>query len=144
MNTIYFDRLVDNAGISFEKGFCWDGFYITENDVTKYIKNGGKGTSEPYGDTWKHPVKEPKDKLFHIARVAWFVLHPEEINGIEIDNECSCDGRFILPKAIIVDGWHRVLAAKISGIEKVKVVYGGRMDALYYLQGKKTEPTEII
>lgn len=141
MNSIYFDRLIQNAEINFEKGFCWDGFYITEKDVIHYIQNGGKGTSEPYGDTWKHPVMKSKDKMFHISRVAWFVLHPEEIKGIEIDNEVTCDGRGILPKTIIVDGWHRVLAAKIIGLKKIKVNYSGRIDVLRYLQGKrKTEP----
>lgn len=145
MNSVLFDRLVKNAGIRFENGFCWDGNYVTENDVIQYIKNGGKGTRSPYGDTFRHPVKESKDKQFHIARVAWFVLHPKEIKAIEIDNAITCDGKEILPEAIIVDGWHRILAAKILEMPKVKVVYYGRMDVLNYLQGKrKTEPTRLV
>lgn len=145
MNAIYFDRLVKNAEISFENGFFWDGNFVTESDVIRYIENGGKGTNEPYGDTCKHPVKENKDKEFHVSRVAWFVLHPEEICGVEIDNEITADGKRILPKAIIVDGWHRILAAKIVGVKKIKVLYGGRIDILNYLQGKrKTEPAKIL
>lgn len=141
MNTVYFDRLLKSANIS-SRSFKWDGAIVTEEDVNEYLKNGGTGTSEPYGDTYKHPVKESKDKLFHVSRVAWFVLHPEEITGIEVDNQVSYDSRYILPNAEIVDGWHRILAAKILGLEKVKIHYSERIDVLNYLRGnRKTEPT---
>ena len=143
MNTIYLDRLIENAGICFDDGFYWDGFCVTESDVIKYIQEGGQGASEPYGDTWKHPAY-PKDKEYHVSRVAWFVIHPNEIKGIEIDNEVTCDGRYILPKAILVDGWHRIMAAKISNVQKIKAIYGGRIDVLRYLQKRrKTNPERL-
>lgn len=144
MNTIYLDRLIENAGICFDDGFCWDGSYVTEADVIRYIKEGGQGTDEPYGDTWKYPAY-PKNKDYHISRVAWFVLHPSEINGIEIDNEVTYDGRYILPKVILVDGWHRIMAAKIANVQKIKANYGGRQDVLRYLQKRrKTVPEQLV
>lgn len=58
--------------------------------------------SEPYGDTWEHPVLEQKSKEWHIGRIIYFINHPKEIRDIEIDNECN--NGFILPQPIIVDG----------------------------------------
>lgn len=139
---IFLNRLIENAMINFEKGFCWDNNYVTLNDIEESIKNGNVGTNEPYGDTWKYPA-EQKDKQYHIDRVVYFVNNPNEIKDIEIDNDC--DNGCIYPNAIIVDGWHRLLAAKYINTNKIQVQYSGRMDVLNYLTGKrKTAPYDIL
>ena len=52
-----------------------------------------------------HLVLEHRSRDWHIGRIIYFINHPEEIRDIEIDNECI--DNYILPQAVIVDGWHR-------------------------------------
>jgi uncharacterized protein (DUF433 family) len=140
-NMIFMERLENCSSLDFKKGFKWDGEIVTVNDIAGAIQNGISGDDTPYGDVWKHPVKAPKDKEYHVSRVVYFVQHPEEIKNIEIDN--ICDDYSILPLADIIDGWHRLMAAKYLGMDKIHVIYGGRADVLRYLQAKrKTLPTK--
>lgn len=108
------------------------------NDITKAVQMSVSEISDPYGDEWNHPVLEEKPLDWHIGRVVYFIKHPYEIKGIEIDNKCSNGS--ILPIPVIVDGWHRYIAArwlyKQGQIEKVSCLYGGRMDVLAYLKGE--------
>ena len=143
MITVYLDRLIETSGIdmSDDSDFEWDGHKVTIADVRKYLHTGQQGTNKPYGDTFKY-LPTPQDKLYHIQRIAWFVQHLEEIQGISVDNRC--DGWYILPNTIIDDGWHRILAAYIYGLAKVKINYGGRKDILNYLKGRrKTRPWNL-
>ena len=77
----------------------------------------------------------------HIGRILYFIKHPNEIRDLEIDNECN--GSYILPQPVIVDGWHRYAAARWlfdqGELYKIHCRYGGRMDVLDYLQGKTEE-----
>lgn len=114
---------------------------IDLDDISIAIHEGIPEISEPYGDTWKHPVFEHKSRDWHIGRILYFIKHPDEIRGIEIDNECS--GGYILPQPVIVDGWHRYVAARWlfdqGKLSEIHCMYGGRMDVLEYLQGKTDE-----
>lgn len=69
----------------------------------------------------------------------YFIKHKAEIKDIEIDNEYSGSTIFAIP--IIVDGWHRFAAAyylyKQEKLDKIHCRYGGRVDLLEYLQGKR-------
>lgn len=145
MITVYLDRLIETSDIDMndDSYFTWDGHSITIDDVKNYLSTGQQGTDQPYGDRFKHFPKQ-HDKLYHIQRVAWFVQHPEEIKGIAVDNRC--EGMFyILPETIIDDGFHRIMAAYICGLEKVKIVYSGRIDVLNYLKGRrKTRPWDLV
>lgn len=119
---------------------------IDLNDISIAILEGLPEIPDPYGDIWKHPVIEHKTRDWHIGRILYFIKHPDEIRDIEIDNECY-DG-YILPKPVIVDGWHRYAAARWlfdqGKLFKVHCMYGGRMDVLEYLQGKIDELNEVI
>lgn len=114
---------------------------IDLNDISIAIHEALPEIPDPYGDTWKHPVMEHRSRDWHIGRILYFVSHPNEIKGIEIDNECfnGC----ILPQPIIVDGWHRYAAARWlfdqGELFEIHCMYGGRIDVLEYLQGKTDE-----
>lgn len=54
-----------------------------------------------------------------------------------------CDGCYIAPIPVIVDGWHRYAAAawlyKKGELDKISCKYGGREDVLQYLCGEIDE-----
>lgn len=117
---------------------------INLDDISIAIHEALTENSEPYGDTWEHPVLERRSRDWHIGRIIYFINHPDEIR--DIDNEC--DGKYILPKPIIVDGWHRYAAARWlydqGKLTKIHCRYGGRVDVLEYLQGKLIVFDEVV
>ena len=119
---------------------------INLDDISIAIHEALTENSEPYGDTWEHPVLERRSRDWHIGRIIYFINHPDEIRDIDIDNEC--DGKYILPKPIIVDGWHRYAAARWlydqGKLTKIHCRYGGRVDVLEYLQGKLIVFDEVV
>jgi len=138
------DRLIDMACINPEEPLFWpDSAPIYLNDVRAEKEKGVTGNSKPYGDTWRHPVAAHEDSQYHIARIIYFMEHPEELPGVEVDNPCFDHG--ILPGCEIIDGWHRIAAAIILGLPKIKIEYGGRYDVMDYLCGKTDErPDDIL
>ena len=123
-----------------------DGDYITLEDISNAVSNNFPEISDPFGDTYKHPAQEIRDRKWHIGRIIYFINHPEEIQDIEIDN--MCNNGWILPVPVIVDGHHRFVAAKyLHDNRKLKTIhcmYGGRMDVLDYLKGNTDELLEEI
>ncbi len=120
---------------------------IDLDDISIARHDGVIEIPDPYGDTWKHPVLQYRDRDWHIGRILYFINHQNEIRDLEIDNECN--GRYILPQPVIVDGHHRYAAARWlfdqGKLFEIHCRYGGRMDILDYLQGKTDEiPDEII
>lgn len=120
---------------------------IDLDDISIARHEGVTEIPDPYGDTWKHPVLEHRNRDWHIGRILYFIKHPNEIRDIEIDNEVH--NGYILPQPVIVDGWHRYAAARWlfdqGKLSKIHCRYGGRMDVLDYLKGKSDEiPEEII
>ena len=100
----------------------------------------------PFGDTFKYPPKK-RTSQWHIRRILYFVNHPQEIKNIELDNESSTFD--ILPVPIIIDGYHRWMAARylyeLGSLHKIHCLYAGREDVLDYLKGKlDTMPQEEI
>lgn len=133
---IRIDRLIEFLPTKY---WSWDGAKkIYLDDISVAIQKALPEISSPYGDTWKYPVTEHKSREWHIGRIIYFINHPDEIKDIEIDNECN--GGYILPRPIIVDGWHRYAAARWlysqGKLIKIHCKYGGRIDILEYLQGK--------
>ena len=114
---------------------------IDLDDISIARHDGVIEIPDPYGDTWKHPVLQYRDRDWHIGRILYFINHQNEIRDLEIDNECN--GRYILPQPVIVDGWHRYAAARWlfdqGKLFEIHCRYGGRMDVLDYLQGKTEE-----
>lgn len=133
---IRIDRLIEFLPTKY---WSWDGAKkIYLDDISAAIQKALPEISSPYGDTWKYPVTEHKSREWHIGRIIYFINHPDEIKDVEIDNECN--GSYILPRPIIVDGWHRYAAARWlysrGKLFKIHCKYGGRIDILEYLQGK--------
>ena len=136
---IRIDRLIDFLPSEYWE---WDDCgKIDLDDILIGIHECIEEISEPYGDTWNHPVLEHRSRDWHIGRIIYFINHPEVIRDIEIDNECS--GYVILPQPIIVDGWHRYADARWlfdqGKLSEIHCMYGGRMDVLEYLQGKTND-----
>lgn len=144
MLEVLFDRLVNMACIEPDKTWNWpDAQPITLQDVINAKSKGVSGNAEPYGDVWKHPVKKSRNKEYHVARIIYFMNHPEEISGIEVDNPCIDD--MILPGCEIVDGWHRIAAAIILNLQNISISYGGRSDVEDYISGKTDErPCDVL
>lgn len=133
---IRIDRLIEFLPT---EHWSWDKTgEINLDDISVAMHDAIPEISEPYGDSWKHPILEQKSREWHIGRIIYFINHPMEIRDIEIDNDCF-DGH-ILPQPIIVDGWHRYAAARWlydqCKLSEIHCRYGGRMDILEYLQGK--------
>ena len=133
---IRIDRLIEFLPTKY---WSWDGAKkIYLDDISAAIQKALPEISSPYGDTWKYPVTEHKSREWHIGRIIYFINHPDEIKDVEIDNECN--GSYILPRPIMVDGWHRYAAARWlysrGKLFKIHCKYGGRIDILEYLQGK--------
>lgn len=141
---IRIDRLIDFLP---DESWEWDlQGEINLDDISSAIHEALPENSDPYGDTWKHPVLERRSRDWHIGRIIYFINHPDEIRDIDIDNEC--DGKYILPKPVIVDGWHRYAAARLlydqEKLIKIHCRYGGRVDVLEYLQGKLIVFDEVV
>lgn len=120
----------------------WDNSgKIYLNDIDNAIQNSLPEISDFYGDEFLYPVLKQQTREWHIGRILYFIKHWVEIRDIEIDNECSGNTIFAIP--IIVDGWHRFAAAcylyKQGSLDEIHCRYGGRIDLLEYLQGKREE-----
>lgn len=136
---IRIDRLIEFLST---EHWSWDETgEINLNDISIAIHEAIPEISNPYGDAWKHPVLEQKSREWHIGRIIYFINHPIEIKDIEIDNECS--DNFILPQPVIIDGWHRYVAARWlydqGKLSEIHCRYGGREDLLLYLKGETDE-----
>jgi len=120
-----------------ENGFDWEGVIITMADIA----DGVAKQNEEQSDWYKPYTEQPKE--WHISRIIYFVNDPNRITPINIDNfyHYSPAGTYIFPVPIIEDGHHRFAAIVYLGLPKFKATYGGRIDVLRYLEGKrKTKP----
>ena len=67
------------------------------------------------------------------------LLAGETLEPIEVDNKC--DFGHIYPEPVLLDGHHRLAASHLAGAPIILVNYGGRLDLLRWLTGKrKTYP----
>ena len=136
---IRIDRLIEFLPAEHWK---WDrAGEINLDDISVAIHEAVSEISDPYGDTYQHPVLEQRSREWHIGRIIYFINHPMEIKDIEIDNECN--GLDIFPQPVIIDGWHRYIAARWlydqGKLDKIHCRYGGREDLLLYLKGETDE-----
>lgn len=141
-------RLLKSAKLDLNYGIEWTYNNPINIERARAAKKSGiKGTNEAFGDGWNYRVDMSKNDDYHLARILYFVNHPEEINGIEVDNVIEAD-RYqcsVMPNAKITDGHHRLLAAAYLGLEKIDIRYGGRSDILDYLTGERDyEPTNVL
>jgi hypothetical protein len=77
-------------------------------------------------------------------RIRYFVdqiRSGKDLEPIVIDNHC--DSSYIYPLPLVVDGNHRFIACLLTQRKTISASYGGRVDLLHYLEGKrKTCPEE--
>lgn len=73
-----------------------------------------------------------RGRVLHFAEV---LAAGEEVDPISVD--CECDRHNIYPVPVLLDGYHRLAGAVLAGAENLPAVYGGRVDLLNYLTGKR-------
>jgi len=132
---------IDRLAKYFPDYFEWNlGERVTINDISSAIANGQKEEEEMYNPNTSMPNE------WHIGRVIYFINHPEEIKYIEIKN--ADDGYSVLPTPILIEGYHRFIAAYwlyLQGkLEEVYCIYDGRRDILEYLKGIGRKPSKWI
>lgn len=79
-----------------------------------------------------------RSKDYHRGRIRHFLDRlklGEELNPIEVDNECNGGHIYAIP--VLEDGNHRLCAYILAGREVISAYYGGRMDLLEYLEGER-------
>lgn len=104
---ILIDRLLEFYPVN---SWSWnEGEVVELEDIACAIHDGQPEESEPFGDNWKHTCWESKSTEWHIGRILYFIKNPDEIRDIEVDN--ICNGNYICPIPVIVDGNHRFMAA---------------------------------
>ena len=144
-NMVLIDRLQAFFPV---ESWQWNDNEIVElEDISKAIHEGQPEEQDPFGDACLHMFPEKRSTKWHIGRIIYFINHPKEITGIELDNTCI-DG-YIYPDPVIVDGNHRFMAAMWlhdrGEMTTVECEYGGRLDLLDYLIGKVEKcPDNII
>jgi len=78
-------------------------------------------------------------RAWHAARCLWLAQNRAELETpIEMDNHCY-EGK-VYPLPVLLDGWHRFFTHLLLKKEKIAVSYGGRVDLLNYLTGKRKTP----
>lgn len=118
---------------------------ITIDDIVNAVHNGIQEVSSPYEDAYKHKPFEIRNKDWHIARITYFINHPEEIRDIKIEN--VWEGGNILPIPVITDGLHRFIAAQYlydcGKLTTIHCLYSGLDDVLDYLKGNIHELLKV-
>lgn len=72
---IRIDRLIEFLPT---EHWSWDETgEIDLDNISVAIHDAISEVSEPYGDTWEHPVLEQKSKEWHIGRIIYFINHPK-------------------------------------------------------------------
>lgn len=98
--------------------------------------------SRPISECGYTNIEQLRSTEYHIGRVKYFIrkiLQNIPIDPIEIDN--MCDEHGIHPEPILIDGNHRLGAHIITNKITIPTLYGGRVDVLNWLLGKrKTRP----
>lgn len=146
---VILERLLESAQIDPSEVWVWNQADepATIAEIKSRYLDGELGDDRPFGDMWKHPVKEQRSREYHINRIIYFMRNPEEIARVEVDNECSYGkyNSFILPQCAIVDGWHRIAAAIALNLTYLDIEYGGREDIQMWLTGEiDNAPSEVI
>jgi len=80
---------------------------------------------------------------YHHARIRFFLAQLRDgkpLDPIELDNQCHYN--CVDPFPVLLDGHHRFAALILAGVPKLAAHYGGRMDLLRYLQGRRKSPPQ--
>lgn len=83
-------------------------------------------------------TRKPPTRSWDYGRIRHFyerLLTGETLDAIEVDNQC--DFGHIYPVPILLDGHHRLAASHLAKSSIILVSYGGRLDLLRYLTGRR-------
>jgi len=135
-NTIIVSRLLEHVD-------PWGPLNLTPiptlDEVEKAERQGYLEIDER-GDAW-----EGKRRAWDVGRIATFVDQlraGDVLDPILLDNVCE-NGR-IYPQTVLRDGHHRLCAAALIGHETLTAEYGGLVNVLEWLEGKRdTCPEEL-
>ena len=112
---------------------------INMSDIDKAVDNYVEETE--YYDGSIQRTKE-----WHIGRILYFINHPKEIEDIKIENICGGDFAPTVP--IIMDGYHRFIAAVYRYFcgeeDKIQCNYHGRKDIFDYLVGNTKYKPDVL
>lgn len=78
--------------------------------------------------------------FYHRGRVLYFaevLAAGDAVDPIILD--CECDRWNIYPVPVLIDGYHRLAGALLSGAETLPAIFSGRVDLLNYLTGEAEE-----
>ena len=99
--------------------------------------------SVPIRRRWRERI-DYEDFDWDVGRIAFFVTRYDlgkKVDPIELESEVS-NGSIYGPT--IIDGHHRLAAAKIAGSKTIKADFSGRTDVWDYLTGKRKYPPEDL
>ena len=65
------------------------------------------------------------------------LLAGDTLDAIEVDNACDGGRSYPDPELVLIDGHHRLAAARLAGAKVILARYGGRVDLLRYLTGAR-------
>lgn len=95
----------------------------------------------PYAEAIRMGQKETWTAEMHAARILFIINSPADLdNPIEID--CRCNRGFVYADPEIIDGWHRYLAHRFLGSERIPISFSGRVDLVEFLRGDTDECPE--
>ena len=99
------------------------GDSATLEDIAEAIKNGMAESPVPFGDIDQYPSDPTLPLDYHLARIIYFINHPEEIRDIRIRNPYWVKQNmfYAYPDVVIADGYHRMAAAFYLGLETVEM-----------------------
>ena len=111
---------------------------INMSDIDKAIDNYVEETEHYNGSI-------QRTKEWHIGRILYFINHPKEIKDIKIENICG--GDFVPTVPIIMDGYHRFIAAVYRCFcgeeDEIQCDYHGRKDIFDYLVGNTKHKPDV-
>lgn len=97
----------------------------------KNAANNLESLDVPFSDE-RDRIAHGWEKEEHLRRILYFIENQEEIKGVTIDNEVV--NGVILPRPVIPDGNHRLMAAAYLGFSYIDdCLYNGRKDVFSYL-----------
>lgn len=102
------------------------------------------GSAEPIANYLEEHLREGLGGIgYDLGRIAFF--RDEFKAGRQpppISVDCHCERGWVYAEPVVLDGHHRLAGAMLAGAKRIGIKFGGRLDLLSYLMGRrKTCPT---
>ena len=79
--------------------------------------------------------------IYDHARIRYFArifAMGQHVDPLEVD--CRCEFGRVYAWPLLLDGHHRLAGAILAKVERIRIDFGGRVDLLRYLQGRRKTP----